>query len=130
MAVTRTGVDIATPAGADADGYTSTAGRFQQALQLAPADSATEDVWATSTTARATPIPADDARVAVHMFNDSTSNVWISVTGTNPTVSSGGWKIPPYGELDLEPAFVKLNVRMIADGSGTGNLRTTLGVVA
>lgn len=106
---------------------TGTGTPHEEYVRQAPVTGPTLDEWPISTTVRATPVAADLSRVAVHFYNDSDANtVFIRLDGTNPTTASYMFPVLPRQHVDLGPQWARLNIRMIADGTG-GTLHTSLG---
>jgi hypothetical protein len=125
---TDSSVAITAGTGTPIDAIVLAGGDYQQVVRVARCSAVTHDDWAHSTTARPTPIAADDARIFVFLQNESDWDVRLRFDATNPT-STTGILLRSGSTWSLEPELTTVNIRMISMGA-TGTLHAILGTKA
>lgn len=124
-------VPITPGAGANIDVFQTGNGDLQQIVRQVTAD--TVDTggtpsWPVSTTG-ATPISANEARVAMLIYNNSTVKIWLRFDTTAP-LSSGSnakWHLDPGDRFEVPYGLCQLAVSVCAATAGSGNIEFTPG---
>jgi hypothetical protein len=124
-------VPITPGAGANVDAYQVGDGDLQQIIRQATADSIDTSgtpSWAVVTTG-ATPIAASENRVALLIYNNSSSKVYLRFDTTVP-VSAGTnakWHLDPGDRMEVPYGLCQMPVSVVAATAGTGNIEFTPG---
>jgi hypothetical protein len=126
---TDSNVAITAGSGTPVDTVLLSGGDHQQVVREVRASAGFLDEWTIATSA-STRLSADVARVGMHMYNDSTSaTVYVTVHGTNPTITSYAFALPMQGYFDFPLWMGRLEIRVIGSVA-SGILHTTYGTCA
>lgn len=124
-------VPITPGAGASIDAHQIGNGDFQQVVRQVCAD--TIDTggtpsWTVSTTG-ATPITANESRVALLIYNNSTVKIWLRFDLTLPVVAgtNAKWHLDSGDRFEVPYGLVQLPVSVVAATAGSGTLEFTPG---
>lgn len=124
-------VSLTPGSGVSIDSYQTGSGDQQQIVRQACAD--TIDTggtpsWAVVTTG-ATPIAANEARVCLLIYNNSTVKVWLRFDTTAP-LSSGSnakWHLDPGDRFEVPYGLCQMPISVCAATAGSGNIEFTPG---
>lgn len=123
-------VQITPGAGASIDAFQIGSGDYQQIVRQAAADSInpTGTPWTVSTTA-ANPIPANESRVSMLIYNPSSVRVYLRFDSTAPLTSGSNahWYLDPGDRWEVPYGFTQMTVSIVAATSGTGTVNFAVG---
>ncbi|SRR6266498_2202630 len=125
-------VAITPGAGANIDAHQVGNGDLQQIVRTAKADTvsaAAPTTWTVSTTASQSQIAADEARVAVLIYNASTVRVYLRFDNTAPLAAgtNAHWYLDAGDRYEVPDGICQLAISIIAATAGTGTVNFTLG---
>ena len=125
-------VSVTPGSGANIDTYAIGSGDHQQIVRQATADtvsSAGSTSWTVSTTASQSQIAADEARMAMLIYNASTVRVYLRFDNTAPVVAgtNAHWYLDAGDRYEVPYGVCQLAVSIIAATSGTGTINFTVG---
>jgi len=124
-------VSITPGAGAQIDAHQIGNGDYQQIIRQVCADSIDTGgtpSWPVVTTG-ATPIAANESRVAMLIYNNSTSKIYLRFDTTIPlsTGSNAKWHLDPGDRMEVPYGLCQMPVSVVAAAAGTGNIEFTPG---
>lgn len=123
-------INLTPGSGVVIDSHQISSGDQQQIVRTAKADTinGTGTPW-TAVTTSATPIPANEGRVALLVYNASTVRVYIAfgTVTVNSSGSNAGWYLDAGDRWEVPDGLCQMAVSIIAATAGSGTVNFTPG---
>lgn len=123
-------VPVTPGAGVSIDSHQIASGDQQQIIRHVTSDTinATGTPWTVSTTA-ATPIPANENRAAMLIYNASSTRVYVRFDTTTPTADglNAHWFLDTGERWEVPWGLCQMTISIVAATAGTGTINFTVG---